>query len=417
MIQERKRSIRGKLLLIVLLPIILLSIIITIVGIILFYGVYTGSIHDELVSTTNMMFDCLELADRGDYTYKDGMLLKGNLNLTDSTMLRRAKEESQIDTTIFWEDTRILTTVEDEQGISAVGTKASEEVVRTVLGDGKSFFSERLDIGGIAYIGYYAPIENSDHEIVGMMFAGKQKNLVYRKIQEVIFDFAVLSAAIILMTVFIVRKFSFRLTMDIDNINDYLKKISEGDLRISLAEGIVKREDELGTIGFYASVMREKLQKLVERDPLTDLYNRRMCHNFLKELVEEHENYCVIMCDIDHFKEINDNYGHDTGDYVLVELSELFKENVKGTGFAGRWGGEEFLLIYKLDFEKAKERAEELQRRIWEHNFSRQGAALKVFVTFGVAEGEEGVSYEKIIKKADEKLYFGKNNGRNQIVY
>ncbi len=413
---EKKKSIRRRLLLIVLFPIILLSFVITAVGMMLFYSFYTQSIRDELVSTTNMMFDCLDLAVEGDYTYQDGMLFKGDLNITDSKMLHRIKDESEIDTSIFWEDTRILTTVEDAAGISAVGTKADKEVADSVLSEGRSVFPDGLSIGGIPYIGYYTPIENSDHEIVGMMFAGKQKSLVYDRILQVVLYFAAFSVITIVIAILIIKSYSSGIILDINLINDYLKKISEGDLRAALDDRIAKRNDEIGSIGLYASVMRSKLQKLVEMDPLTDLYNRRSCHNLIETIVKSKETYSVVMCDIDFFKKINDNYGHDAGDYVLVELSRLLRESVWETGYASRWGGEEFLLVYKLDFAKAKEKAERLQKDVREHDFSYQGIRLKVTMTFGVAEGKENISYEEVIKEADEKLYIGKNNGRDRIV-
>lgn len=414
---ETNRSIQGKLLLIVLLPIILLSTIITVVGVVLFSGFYTQSVRDELVSTTNMMFDCLDLAVRGDYAYGHGMLLKGDLNITDSTMLFRLKEKSQIDTTIFWEDVRVLTTVEDEQGISAVGTKADEEVADTVLRQGQSYFPDKLRISGIDYIGYYAPIVNSDHEIVGMMFAGKQKNLVQTKIAQVVLVFVVFSVIIIMISIFITRKFSSRIISDIHLINQYLKTVSEGDLRGEMDERIQSRDDEIGTIGYYAALMRGKLQKLVEMDPLTDLYNRRMCHSFLKEIVENGEDYCVVMGDIDFFKRINDHCGHDAGDYVLVEIANLLKQSVKDVGYASRWGGEEFLLVYKLGYESTKEKAGQLRTSIKEHNFVYGNESIAVTMTFGMARGNLEVSYEKVITEADEKLYVGKNNGRDQVVF
>ncbi len=416
MFAEGRGSIRKKLLKIVIFPIVLLSVVITTTGMILFNRLYTQNIHDELVSTTNMMFDCLDLVVDGDYAYQDGMLIKGDLNITNSKMLLRVKAESQIDTTIFWKDTRIMTTVQDENGVSAVGTKAGQEVVDAVLRDGRSYFSENLGIGGLKYIGYYVPIENSDKEIVGMMFAGKQKILVYEKILEIAVCFTLFSVIIIVISVLIAKNFSTRIIADIDLINDYLKKISEGDLRTRLDEKIVKRNDEISSIGLYASAMREELQKLVERDPLTNLYNRRSCHNLLEMLEEKNETYCAIMCDIDLFKKVNDNFGHDVGDYVLVEISRLLQENVEGTGFASRWGGEEFLLIYRLDFEKTVEKARKLQQSIRDFAFCYQDIGMNVTMTFGIAEGTKGVPYEDVIKEADEKLYVGKKNGRDQIV-
>lgn len=183
---ETKGSIRKKLLPIVIFPVILLSCLITVTGVTLFYGFYIQSVRNELVSTTDTLLDCLNFTISGDYYYENEMLLKGDLNITDSTMLLRIKEQSQIDITFFWGDLRIMTTIEDEYGISAVGTKASADVAQIVLNQGERYFSQNLAINDRDYVGYYVPLQNSDGTIVGMIFAGKQKDLVYKKITEVI---------------------------------------------------------------------------------------------------------------------------------------------------------------------------------------------------------------------------------------
>lgn len=413
---KRKRGISQKLLSLAILPTILLSTLIITCGILLLFHFYSDSIHDELASTTNMMTNCLEIAVRGDYAYENGMLLKGDVNITDSTMLFRVKEESEIDTTIFWGDTRILTTVENDYGVSAVGTTASEEVAEAVLVEGRDYFSNRLNINGTRYIGYYMPIRNSDRSVVGMMFAGKSASRVYKKIGTIIFLFFAFSVAAVTISGLITKRFSSKMVLDINIINQFLQTISEGNLRAVLDERITNRDDELGSIGLYASKMRSELQKLIEMDALTSLYNRRSGHSILRSIVKNNENYCVIMCDIDWFKKINDGYGHDAGDYVLTEISKLLKSNVEGAGYASRWGGEEFLLVYELEFQETVKKAEELQKSIREHSFIYGETPISVTMTFGVEEGNLKESYEHVIKRADEKLYVGKNNGRNQVV-
>ena len=203
---------------------------------------------------------------------------------------------------------------------------------------------------------------------------------------------------------------------DIGLINQYLRRISEGDLTADIDEAIVDRPDEIGEIGIYASKMRSDLQKLVEMDPLTALYNRRSCNNKLSNLVNNNILFTVVMCDIDWIKKNNAQYGHDAGDYVLVKISEMIRENVENCGFASRWGGEEFLLVYTLDFEQAMQKVEELQQRVRTFDFLYEAKVIKVTMTFGVKEWEADVAYEQLIKKADYKLYTGKRNGRNQIV-
>ena len=156
---------------------------------------------------------------------------------------------------------------------------------------------------------------------------------------------------------------------------------------------------------------------MVEQDSLTLLYNRRTCNRMLKNLVEEKKKFTVVMADIDWFKKINDQYGHACGDYILRSVSSIIKESVKGCGFASRWGGEEFLLIYELDLNETRNKVETLLQTIRDMDFEYEQQHIHLTMTIGVKEMESDVSYEKIIKVADDNLYAGKRNGRNQIVY
>lgn len=414
--QKKTTSIKRKLLSVVLLPIVMFGAMVVIFGMFLLYRSYTKSIQEELASATSVLLDCLELTVEGDYSYDNNILLKGDLNLMDSSMLHRIKENSQIDTTIFWQDTRVLTTVEDKSGVSAAGTKASQSVINAVLQKGNNYYSDRLDINGVAYVGYYMPLKNSNQSIVGMVFAGKKSQLVYEKVFSILLWFAIFSLIAILIAFRISRIYSNRMVSDINVINGFLKTISEGDLTATLDDRIASRKDELGSIGLYAAKMRDDLRKIIETDPLTSLFNRRSCNNKLKVLERDKTEFCIVMCDIDWFKKINDTYGHDAGDYVLVTISQMFQKNIENCGFASRWGGEEFLLVYKLGLSDTKAKVEQLQNTIREFNFQYQDKSFRVTMTFGIEGDHMGSSYEDRIREADNKLYVGKNGGRNQIV-
>ena len=413
---EKKGGIRKKLLPLVILPIVLLSCLITIAGASLFYSFYIQSIHNDLASTTDTLLDCMDFAIKGDYKYENRTLFKGDLSITDSTMLWRIKEQSQIDTTIFWGDVRIMTTLEDEQGISAAGTRADSSIAEKVLKEGKNVFARKLNINHGIYVGYYVPLENTDGDIVGMVFAGKRKDLVYGKIVEVVAWFAALSISIIVISLLVTLKYISYMVSDIDSINDFLNAIAGGNLRADVDENILRRYDEIGSIGMYALKMRDDLKNLIENDSLTGLYNRRSCHNRLEAIVRKKERYSIVMCDIDFFKKVNDTYGHDAGDYVLVEISKLIKQGVDENGFASRWGGEEFLLVYNLGMDDTVGKVIQLQQDILAHDFDYGGAKMEITMTFGVAEGVQDMHCEKVIQNADEKLYVGKNSGRNRIV-
>ena len=412
-----RKSIRWKLLSVVLIPTIFLGIIIIFLGIFLIYGYYAQSVYDEVKTATYILKGCFDLTVRGDYSYENAILKKGNVNISDSTMLYEIKEESQIDTTIFWQDIRVITTVENEYGVSAVGTKADDDVIQAVLERGENYFSRNIVIDGRKYIGYYTPLQNEDQEFVGMVFAGKPVKLVYRKIGSVILWFLGFSIIAVMIAAVMSKRFSQGLIMDIGLIKQYLHTISHGELTAVIDERITKRQDEIGEIGIYANKMCDDLKKMVELDPLTSLYNRRSCNNRIQALVKEDKPFTIVMCDIDWFKKVNDQYGHDCGDYILVQISEVLKESVKSHGFVSRWGGEEFLLIYELGMEEVVEKVKTLLEQIQNHSFEYHNQKIEITMTFGIQKMKKGADYEDALKIADDKLYKGKRNGRNQIVF
>jgi diguanylate cyclase (GGDEF)-like protein len=117
--------------------------------------------------------------------------------------------------------------------------------------------------------------------------------------------------------------------------------------------------------------------------------------------------------DIDHFKRINDTFGHSIGDFILKTIAEIIKKNIRTTTYLFRWGGEEFvILIPEIDLEGAKIHAERLRRAIEEHVFGEAGA---ITASFGVSQFEDGDSADTFLKKADAALYKAKSNGRNRV--
>ncbi len=170
------------------------------------------------------------------------------------------------------------------------------------------------------------------------------------------------------------------------------------------------------TVGHDISAEKE-LSSLSETDALTRIYNRRKLdrtletqHNLRKRV---NINYALIMFDIDHFKLINDSFGHLEGDEVLITLARLVGEKLRRTDIFGRWGGEEFLIICPgTNLKGAAFLAETLRKVLESHNFKTVGP---VTCSFGVASSEESGKSEDLLKKLDNALYFAKQNGRNRV--
>ncbi|MFP4181987.1 MAG: diguanylate cyclase [Thiohalospira sp.] len=163
---------------------------------------------------------------------------------------------------------------------------------------------------------------------------------------------------------------------------------------------------------------QEELKRLATHDPLTGLYNRARLHEWLEQAREEYDRYgtpfSVIMFDIDHFKAINDRYGHPAGDEVLRELARRVDEALREADVVARWGGEEFLVLAPhTDAQGAADLAERLRRQVAERPFEQVGP---VTISLGVATAENGETVEQLEGRVDDALYAAKAAGRNRVV-
>lgn len=167
--------------------------------------------------------------------------------------------------------------------------------------------------------------------------------------------------------------------------------------------------------------MKQQLQFLATHDQLTKLLNRQE-YIRLAELKnkssEKNKYHFIVMIDIDHFKEINDEYGHSVGDYTLVQIANIFKSFETDTLQAARYGGEEFLLwISAKDQQSGTEIVESILRNIRQTEFHvEQNKFISLTVSMGMASWPSGTPIHDAIKEADLKLYQAKNNGRDQLV-
>jgi len=163
----------------------------------------------------------------------------------------------------------------------------------------------------------------------------------------------------------------------------------------------------------------KKLEKLAVTDQLTHIYNRMMLdEKLLYELHSTHRyntTFSVVMVDIDYFKQVNDTYGHQVGDDVLISIAQILTTHIRKVDILGRWGGEEFLIICpKTDKEGATRLAEELRSQIELHAFT---STLYKTASFGVSTYQEGDNQSTIISRADKALYLAKERGRNCVKF
>lgn len=162
-----------------------------------------------------------------------------------------------------------------------------------------------------------------------------------------------------------------------------------------------------------------KLMKQANTDTLTGLYNRRRTMEYLEKLLKTPDTQISIcLCDIDFFKRVNDTYGHDIGDVVLKKISETFQKRLPPDTFISRWGGEEFLLIFpRLNGDETIIALETLRQKIKEIVFDGGSETFSVTLTYGLVEYDYHSDITTLLKEADEKLYLGKEGGRDRIVF
>lgn len=247
-------------------------------------------------------------------------------------------------------------------------------------------------------------------EIVSSIFK-KQKELK-NKLDLLIENILVISVLITFFSVFVMLIISNKLK---DIFEAYKNRIIE--INKSLEKKVKKRTRELEN-------SKEKLKRMALHDPLTDLHNRRYFDTMMKNLLStsqrSREPLCLILLDIDHFKKVNDTYGHDVGDIVLKELATTLKYMLRESDIIARVGGEEFAIIfpstnlegaYKIS-EKIREKVENLEIKI------KEKTPIKFTISIGLSVFDKKVdkTTETIAKRADKALYEAKNSGRNRVV-
>ncbi len=153
-----------------------------------------------------------------------------------------------------------------------------------------------------------------------------------------------------------------------------------------------------------------KFKRRSETDEMTKILNRATIEREFKDVLKK-TNGSVMFLDLDKFKHINDTYGHEKGDKVLKEFSEIVCNKIRSTDIFGRWGGEEFVLVLpETDFENAIKKAEKIREKIQNHDFR-----FPVTVSIGVSDFKKGEKIDDVIKRADECVYKAKNEGRNRV--
>lgn len=421
---KKRSKLRASMLRATLLPVLIFGICIIICSV----RQTESSVYQEVESgfenVAQMTMYLYEETYPGDYAYDSASktLYKGGKKVEGaSKFLEHYKECSGTDVTIFYKDVRVITTIKDKNGDPIVGTRINSIVKKEVYEGRQAHFYSKSTIENENYFSYYCPLFDENDQCVGMVFAGKPSDYVDWIVWKSVVPILLLVLLSMIILIFVIWNYADHLNRAFRQLQRFLGNVEEGDFTVELSEMLTKRKDEIGQMAGTAVRMQHSLRDLVQRDSLTGLYNRHYGEIWMKQVKEEArdtgEPFSIAIADIDFFKKFNDCYGHDCGDMVLRKVSELLQTQVGRQGYVSRWGGEEFLIIFKhFTLEESVNFAEEIREKLHRTELRYHNDGFHVTLTIGVAAGDSEKSIESMVKCADCALYEGKRNGRDQVV-
>ncbi|MBP3351295.1 MAG: diguanylate cyclase [Lachnospiraceae bacterium] len=413
-----------------LLPILLLGLLILAFGTVSFTKSMTQEVFNHLDTSGHLLISLIDSKYPGDYILKEQQignqtiysLYKGNQEITGQHhIVDHFKEDTAMDVTLFYKDTRILTTITNWENQRIIGTSAPEHIMEEVQVNNEVRFYNNALINGEKYFACYHPLTNADGTVVGMLFVGKPIEEIKNRIDGSLNPIIVVGLISLVIASIISYSYAKRFVNTLHRLKNFLKKTSTGNLNVKIDSKILNRNDEFSEIAHAALSMQKSLRNIVELDGLTNLLNRRTGEQKLRNTYlssgDSDLPFTIVMADIDYFKSINDTYGHHNGDVVLKNIAGLLKEYTSHKGYAIRWGGEEFMLVFENhSMEETRPYLEQLQAEIREFVHTIEETEICVTMTFGVA-CDATLEIEELIELADDKLYEGKSAGRNCIIF
>ena len=258
-------KMQSKIITLALLPLLCLGAATILIGQVRISQVVTESIENGLRGSAVSVRDTLSYVGDGEFGLNEDKLYKGEFNVSDAVEIADdIKKAADTDITVFYGDTRYMTSVLDEQGNRVVGTKAGDQVIEKVLKNGEELFSTNVDVVGHPYFGYYLPLyETGTTNIVGMVFAGMPQADAKAQITKIIsliagvFGILFLLCAVVMFVV--VRKMVKALRMDADA----LEQVAKGKLNTQLNEASLKRKDEVGHISRSIMTLKTELTEII----------------------------------------------------------------------------------------------------------------------------------------------------------
>ena len=241
-------------------------------------------------------------------------------------------------------------------------------------------------------------------------------NVYDKPLYKIIWFFVILAARVLLF--YLSQQFPAISPMDTDAGTVY-QTLNTVAFFLMLAVMCVLFSTNLQDTERQLRLKNQTLYKEAGTDPLTGLPNRRAMIERIEKFCKDSPDqpFSVAIADIDYFKQVNDTYGHNTGDYTLVKLTELFVEHAMNRYSVCRWGGEEFCFFMPgQNLDEAGVLMNDLCFAVQKLSLEHEGQQFSITITIGVEENDFSSPLEDLLDSADEKLYMGKHAGRNRVV-
>lgn len=256
-------KMKGKILSLALVPLVCLGLATILIGNNRITEIVTESIENGLRAAAVSVRDTLTYAGEGGYQVVEGVLYKGEFNISEATAIAdHLRKNSDTDITIFYGDTRYMTSVIDAQGERVIGTKAGEAVIQKVLTEGKEHFATDVDVVGQAYFGYYLPLYE-DGAVIGMVFAGMPQADAQAQITAIMMMLAGVTGAVTLICAILIFLVGQKMVRELQKGEKALEQVADGKLNIEIDERSLKSKDEIGNINRTILKVKDQLLSMI----------------------------------------------------------------------------------------------------------------------------------------------------------
>ena len=389
---------------------------------------------DELSKVNTVLIPLFQLKENNGLLRANGveLLQKYDKHISESFRLRVLKDK------IYFEEFKLIASNELVNRIQNIEKSEDSKIAKTIT---ELLLDEKLN--GLDAKRWFDAMSikiDAYTEIITQIVEKVKKKAVLSKNESVSFIVILWISlfVMLIMTLYVSYLLHKSLVQPIENLTSAMKRLASGDKTFYYNE--FKSDDIIGQMieafeSFRLSLIRadlanvmleiqehkvNKYKEMSYLDPLTRLLNRRKFREVFEETLEETRKLgsplCVLALDLDSFKKINDKYGHDVGDDVLVVFSKQVQKSIRPGDYFARVGGEEFfLLLPQTDKELALTIAKRIRLEIEELDLRYLHKELRLTVSIGISEYKKGYGVDRLLKEADEKLYESKNTGRNKV--